>query len=56
MFPQDLLSPLGIGAESKERQQHVVCYRAVVETRVLDLKERRGNEDLKLTQLLCWPT
>ena len=46
VFHQDLLSLLGMGAERKERTQHVVCYRTGDGTGVLDLKERRKGEDL----------
>lgn len=52
--PGSAWSP-GMGTENEERQQHVFCYRAVVETRLLDLKERRENEDLKLVYLLPQP-
>jgi hypothetical protein len=47
---------MGIGAVSEERQLEGFCYRDVVETRVLNLKERRESEDLKLAYLFCWPT
>lgn len=39
MFHQDLLTPLGMGAVSEERQQQVVCSRAGEETGGLDLEE-----------------
>lgn len=32
IFYQGLLSPLGMGAESEERPQPMVCYRASDET------------------------
>ena len=34
---------MGIGAVSEERQLEGFCYRDVVETRVLNLKERRES-------------
>lgn len=37
-IPEDLVSPLGVGAESEERPQKV-CYRAGDETGGLDLEE-----------------
>lgn len=36
-----LVSPLGMGAESRERPQQVGCCRVVGETWGLDLEERR---------------
>lgn len=39
MFHRDLLSPLGIGAESKEGLWRKVYYKAVDETRGLDLEK-----------------
>lgn len=52
VFHQDLLISLGMGAESEERPQQIVCYRAGRETRELDLGERRESEDL---QPACFP-
>lgn len=39
IFYQDLLRPLGIGAENEESSQHDVCYRSGHETRELDFEE-----------------
>lgn len=52
----DLLSPLGIGAESEERPQKVVCYTAGDKTGGVDMRERREFEDLKLAYALSWTT
>lgn len=41
VFHQDLLSLLGIGAESEERPQQLVGYKPGDESGGLDLKERR---------------
>lgn len=41
VFYLDLLSPLVMGAESEEKPQQVVSYRAGGETWALDLKEWR---------------
>lgn len=41
VFPQDLLSSLGMGTESKERPLQVVCYRVGCEPGGLHL--RRGR-------------
>lgn len=38
---QDLLSILGVGTESEERPQQVICYRVVDETGGLDIREKR---------------
>lgn len=40
-FQQDLLSPLGMGTESRERPQQVGCCRVVGKTWGLDLEEMR---------------
>lgn len=42
VLPQDLLSPLGMGSEKKERmdrKQHVYCYRAEEKSEVLVFEE-----------------
>ena len=52
MFCQDLLSSLGMRAESEERSQNRVCYRAGNETGGLGVEGRREREDLKLIYLL----
>lgn len=49
---RDLLSPLEMGTEKKERPQLVVCYRAGCETEGLCLEDMRDTEDLKLASLL----
>lgn len=41
MFYQDMFSPLGMGTDSEERLQQVVCYRDGDETEGLDLQEGR---------------
>lgn len=56
VFHQNLLSLLGMGAESKERTHYVVCYRAGDESRGLDLGKRRENIDPKLVHLFHKPT
>lgn len=55
MFCQDLLSSLGMRAESEERSQNRVCYRAGNETGGLGVEGRREREDLKLIYLLWCP-
>lgn len=52
----DLHSSMGMGAVSEDKRLQAFFYRAVVETRVLNLKERREREDLKLYYLLFGPT
>lgn len=37
-----------MGAESEEKEQQVVCYRAEGETGGLAMEERRGSGELKL--------
>jgi hypothetical protein len=44
---------MGMGTECVERPQQVVYYIAMDEPVGLDMEERRDNEDLKLTYLLC---
>lgn len=38
-FHQDMLSSLGIGTDSEEKLQLMVCYRAADKTEGLDLEE-----------------
>lgn len=40
-FHQDMLSSLGIGTDSEEKLQLMVCYRAAEKTEGLDLEEQR---------------
>lgn len=54
MFQEDLLSPLEIVLESEGRPWPVPSCRGPDESWKLDLKERRGNGDLKAAYLLCW--
>lgn len=49
VFHQDQLSGLGIGVESEEKPWQVACSRAVDGAEELDLDERSGNKNLKLT-------
>lgn len=51
MFSQDLLSPLGMGAQNKERPQQIVCYRAWDESGGLDLEKMKERGDLKLAYI-----
>lgn len=51
-----LLCPVGMGAESKETPQHLVCYRAGDESGGLGLEERKETEGLELAHLLYSPT
>lgn len=45
VLQQDLLSPLGLGAESEEKLQQLVCYRDGDRTGWgLDWEERRQSE------------
>ena len=46
VYYQSLLSPLGLGAESEERSQQVLCYRAGNVSGGLDLEMESG--DLKV--------
>lgn len=43
MLLQDLHGPCGIGEESEERQQQVVCYRARDKTGIFDLEGRKKS-------------
>lgn len=49
MLHQDLLHHLGMGAESEEKEQQVVCYGAEDETGELTMEERKESGELKLS-------
>lgn len=51
-FHQDMLSSLGMGTDSEEKLQLMVCYRAADNTEGLDWRNRGRGEDLHLAHLL----
>lgn len=55
VFHQDLLSPLGMRAESEERPQQVACCRAGDEAGGLDMQRERPEAHYLLSWPSCFP-